>query len=120
MKVFHNTKQSIRLLLESAPSEMGRRQRLVATNLRVVLSVARLSVISKLKLHAQALTYDTLLALVPLLAVVFAIFNAFGGLERMRVQVEAFVISNISGSPEVEAMIGEYLQKFIGNIHTGG
>ncbi|MCK5690699.1 YihY family inner membrane protein, partial [Myxococcota bacterium] len=52
--------------------------------------------------------------------VVFAIFNAFGGLERMRVQVEAFVISNISGSPEVEAMIGEYLQKFIGNIHTGG
>jgi membrane protein len=66
---------------------------------------------------ASSLAYTTLLSLIPLLAVSFAIFQAFGGLERLYATVEPFLLENLTaGSSEIAA---EYLRKFIENAHGG-
>ncbi|MBJ7414570.1 MAG: YihY/virulence factor BrkB family protein, partial [Niveispirillum sp.] len=44
---------------------------------------------------ASALTYTTLLALVPLLTVVFAIFTAFPAYRRLRQQAETLLFQNL-------------------------
>jgi membrane protein len=97
----------------------SRMHRFLAKNLQVVLLVSRWEVVQRLQLHAQSLTYDTLLALVPLLAVVFAVVSAFGGLQDLRQNIEELVIRNLSGSPDVQAQVGEYLHRFLGNVRTG-
>src|SRR4051794_15526675 len=78
--------------------EMSRMQRLLARNLRVLFLVARWDVYDRLKLHAQALTYDTLLAIVPLLAVMMAVVKGFGAMNADRLQ--ALVMENLAGSPD--------------------
>lgn len=62
---------------------------------------------------AGALTYTTLLALVPLAAVGFAIFSAFPGFEDMRGQVENFVFENFA--PHTGDAVRAYLSKFLVN-----
>ena len=58
--------------------DLTRFQRMVQRYVRVFFLVARWDVLKQLKLHAQALTYDTLLAIVPLLAVIFSIVKGLG------------------------------------------
>ena len=66
---------------------------------------------------ASSLAYTTLLSIIPLLAVSFAIFQAFGGLERLQSTLEPFLISNLAtGSGEAAS---EYLRKFIRNAQIG-
>jgi membrane protein len=66
---------------------------------------------------ASSLAYTTLLSLIPLLAVSFAIFQAFGGLERLYETLEPFLLQNLTqGSSEV---VAEHLRQFIGNAHAG-
>lgn len=66
---------------------------------------------------ASSLAYTTLLSLIPLLAVSFAIFQAFGGLERLYAMVEPFLLQNLTaGSSEIAS---EYLRKFVENAHAG-
>lgn len=96
-----------------------RTQKLLKHYVRVLLFVGRLEVLGRLQLRAQALTFQTLLAIVPLLAVFFAIFKGFGGLERVRAQLETLIIENLSGSPELRDTLSSYLTQFIDNIHTG-
>lgn len=62
---------------------------------------------------AAALTYTTLLALVPLAAVGFAIFSAFPRFASMRGQVEDFVFENFA--PHAGDTIRTYLTTFLGN-----
>lgn len=62
---------------------------------------------------AGALTYTTLLALVPIAAVGFAIFSAFPRFATMRGQVEAFVFDNFA--PHAGDSIREYLDTFLVN-----
>lgn len=62
---------------------------------------------------AAALTYTTLLALVPLAAVGFAIFSAFPRFSAMRSQVEDFVFENFA--PHAGESIRTYLTTFLGN-----
>lgn len=96
--------------------QISQQRRSLARYVRVALLVARWDVISRLKLHAQALTYDTLLALVPLLAVVFAIFKGFGGMEQVRARVESMIVSNLAGAPQVQEMVSGYLHSFVDNV----
>ena len=98
---------------------LNRFQRLIQHNVRIFFVVARWDVLKQLKLHAQALTYDTLLALVPLLAVIFSIFKGLGGMERVQAQISGLIIDNLSGSPELRDQIGAHLEQFVGNIHAG-
>ena len=66
---------------------------------------------------ASGLAYTTLLSLIPLCAVSFAIFQAFGGLDRLYATLEPFLLQNLTeGSGEVALTT---LRKFIGNVHAG-
>jgi len=60
---------------------------------------------------ASALTYTTLLALVPLLTVVFAIFTAFPAYRRLRQQAETLLFQNLV--PQVGDQIQSYAGTFV-------
>lgn len=67
--------------------------------------------------RAAALTYHTLLSIVPVLAVAFALFKAFGGLKALEGPLKAMVVENLSAGRGAE--IGVWLEKFIANINAG-
>ncbi len=105
---------------ERPRAEQPRLTRLAAKAVLVLPMVARWDVVKRLQLHAQALTYDTLLALVPLLVVVFAAVSGFGGgVEQLRGQLESVIIANISGTDAMRATVAEYLHDFLANVRTG-
>ncbi|MBI3178865.1 MAG: YihY family inner membrane protein [Deltaproteobacteria bacterium] len=111
----------LRRLMEADPlAEMSRMQRLLARNIRVVFLVARREVYGSIKLNAQALTYDTLLALVPLLVVLFAVLKGFGATENISARVIEAIVQNLAAAPEMQATVREYLERFIGNAQSGG
>ncbi|WP_165771949.1 YihY family inner membrane protein [Niveispirillum lacus] len=60
---------------------------------------------------ASALTYTTLLALVPLLTVVFAIFTAFPAFRRLRQQAETLLFQSLV--PQVGDQIQSYAGTFV-------
>lgn len=59
---------------------------------------------------AAALTYTTLLALVPLLTVTFAAFSAFEAFSELQVQIQNFIFRNFV--PNVGSVVQEHLQEF--------
>jgi membrane protein len=59
--------------------------------------------------RASALTYTTLLAMVPLLAVSFAIFSAFPAFERLEDRVMDMIFDQI---PQVGDQVRDYLEQF--------
>jgi len=107
-------------LLEHDPvADMTRAQRLAVRNIRVVFLVARWEVLRSLKLHAQALTYATMLSLVPALAVVFAILKGFGATAGITDRLQGFLIGNISSTPQLQQKLGGYIETFVGNVDAG-
>ncbi len=63
--------------------------------------------------HATALSYTTLLSLVPLMAVMLSIFTAFPLFEDVSFQVQSFVFENfVPASGEV---VHQYIQEFSAN-----
>jgi len=72
---------------------------------------------AQLFLVASSLAYTTILSIVPLLAVSFAIFNAFGGLEKLYKIIEPMIVSNLAHGSSQEAI--EMIQSFIDNTHSG-
>jgi membrane protein len=65
---------------------------------------------------ASSLAYTTLLSIVPLMAVSFAIFQAFGGLERLYVVLEPFLLKNLTqGSGELAA---DHVRQFVSNTRA--
>ncbi|MCK5622660.1 MAG: YihY family inner membrane protein [Alphaproteobacteria bacterium] len=60
--------------------------------------------------RAAALTYTTLLAMVPLLAISFAVFSAFEAFGEMQNQVQTFIFENFV--PQVGSVVQEHLEKF--------
>lgn len=97
----------------------SRLRRFVITSARVIFLMSRGDVFRLLNIRAQALTYQSLLALAPLLAVVFAIFKGFGGLAKVEARMRDLIVTNLSGSPEVQAQITGYLDQLVGNIQHG-
>jgi membrane protein len=116
----HAARTTTKALIDHDPlTEMSRARRWLGRYVRVIFLTARWQVYDNIKLHAQALTYDTLLALVPLLAVVFAIFKGFGATEDIGQKIQAKIMENVAGTPELQAMVQQYIGKFIGNISAG-
>jgi membrane protein len=70
---------------------------------------------AQILLVASSLAYTTILSIIPLLAVSFAIFQAFGGLTRLYAVIEPFILNNLAEgtSDEVTAQI----RGFITNAH---
>src|SRR5512135_405304 len=58
----------------------------------------------QLEMRANALTYRTLLSLVPLLAVVFSLFTAFGGLKASEEALRRVLAANLAPGPAEAAM----------------
>ncbi|MGI5865142.1 MAG: YihY family inner membrane protein [Myxococcales bacterium] len=70
----------------------------------------------KIALRASALTYISILSLVPLLAVVFAIVRALGQ-ESLRASVHDFIFTNLA--PGTAEDVGRYLDEFIARASSG-
>lgn len=66
--------------------------------------------------RAASLTFTSLLAMVPLLAVSFAIFAAFPAYGRLKGEVQSYIFENFV--PQVGTVIQEYLETF--TQQTGG
>src|SRR5262245_38895191 len=66
---------------------------------------------------ASSLAYTTILSIIPALAVSFAVFKAFGGLEKLSETVEPFIISNLAENVGTE-VVGK-IHDFIKNANTG-
>ena len=79
----------------------------------VAAAVARFSADDCL-LHASALAYSTLLSLVPLLALMFAVFKGLG----LQSRLEPLLLSRLSLSPEVTSRILTYIDNT--NVRTLG
>lgn len=62
---------------------------------------------------AAALTYTTLLALVPLMTIAFAIFSAFPAFQSVQYQIELLLFENLV--PEVGSIIQSYISEFTRN-----
>ncbi len=81
---------------------------------RATLDVSREA---QLVMIAESLTYKTLLSIVPVLAVSFAIFKAFGGLDRLYDTIEPFILNTLSQGTSDQVM--KTLQGFIEQVHAG-
>ena len=85
--------------------------------LQVFMLTARSLYQEKITLRAAALTYHTLLSIVPLLAVAFALFKAFGGLQRLEGPLKSAIAENLAVGRAEEVMA--WLEKFVENINAG-
>ena len=94
-----------------SPREIGY---LVARILYIVVDAFRTE---RIRLRAAALTYTTLLSLVPALAVVFSLFTAFGGLRDVQARLQAFVVDALAVGER--DLVLEYLDRFVGQVHAG-
>ena len=67
--------------------------------------------------HASALTYTSLLALVPVIAVAFSLFQVFGGLETAKTDLMEILVRYIA--PGMEKSAAESLNQFMVKIQSG-
>ncbi|WP_439240302.1 virulence factor BrkB family protein [Lonepinella sp. BR2474] len=68
---------------------------------------------NKLTQAAGSLTYSTMLAIVPLVMVVFAIFSAFPMFNEMTGALKEFIFTNFA--PSASDVVGQYIDEFVGN-----
>jgi len=88
-----------------------------ATLRAVFLDTGKHMLEAQLPLVASSLAYTTILSIIPLLAVSFAIFQAFGGLEKIYEMIEPMILENLAESAGKDAM--NSIRRFIGNAHGG-
>ncbi len=89
----------------------------VKRELIILVQVARASQNDEISRRAAALTYHTLLSLVPLLAVAFALFKAFGGFERLQQPLEDLIFSQLAIAESEE--VANWLQSFVEQVNSG-
>jgi membrane protein len=85
--------------------------------IEVFVLTARSVYQEEITLRAAALTYNTMLSLVPLLAVGFALFKAFGGLQKLEGPLRQLVVENLAVGRAQE--VGAWLDTFIAKINAG-
>lgn len=93
--------------LESAPHQV----RLALRDIRKQIAEAQLL------MAASSLAYTTILSLIPLLAVSFSIFQAFGGMDRLYALIEPLVLKYVAEAASDEALTA--IRNYIGRIHAG-
>jgi membrane protein len=78
---------------------------------------------AQLFMTAASLAYTTILSIIPVLALSFVIFRAFGGLEKLYATLEPFILSNLSQGTSEDVMMkmkGFITNVSIGTISAGG
>ena len=71
----------------------------------------------RLPLRAGALTYQTVFAIVPMVAVIFSIFRAFGGLQAVSGPIQDWLLKNLA-TGSGEAVVG-HMQDFVTKVDAG-
>jgi membrane protein len=71
---------------------------------------------AQLLLVASSLAYTTILSIIPMLAVSFAIFKAFGGMDKLYQTIEPFILQNLAEGSSTEVITA--LRKFVANAHA--
>lgn len=66
--------------------------------------------------HAAALTYSSLLSLVPILAVAFSLFKVFGGLNGVEERLYGLIFSYLTPTPDLQQQIRGIVDGFVQNI----
>lgn len=89
----------------------------IARSVRAVVALAGSLQFEPLTLRAAALTYLTLLSLVPLLAVVFSVFQAVVGTEELRAQLQHFILQNLAVGVAEE--FSQNLTQFVARASAG-
>lgn len=79
------------------------RPRLVTTLISVVGHIQGTVQSTQLLTVASSLAYTTILSIIPALAVSFAIFQAFGGLEKVYAGLEPLIVENLAQGASLEA-----------------
>lgn len=72
---------------------------------------------AQLPLSASSLAYITLLTIVPLIALSFSIFKAFGGMQMLYRLVEPIIIENLTPGAGQEAVVA--IRRFVESLHAG-
>ncbi|MBL4846163.1 MAG: YihY family inner membrane protein, partial [Planctomycetes bacterium] len=94
-------------------------QRRIVQSLRLLYLVGRGFVSSRAQHQAMALTYTTMLALVPTFAIIIAILSV-KGLQQARGRLETFLIDHIAASPPQAVALTEWLNELAVNTQGGG
>ncbi len=84
---------------------------------RVIYLLGRAFVTTRVQLQAAALTYTTVLALVPTFAVIVAVFQPYSGLKDAEGQIKSLLFESIA--PAWQADAESYLNQFVDNVHGG-
>jgi membrane protein len=71
---------------------------------------------SEIPVAASSLAYTTILSVIPLIAVSFSIFKAFGGLDNLYATIEPFIFENLAEGSDEKTL--NTIKSFIGNIHA--
>jgi membrane protein len=71
----------------------------------------------EIEVKAHALTFRTLLSLVPALAVIFSLFDAFGGLKASEKALRGMIVRNLAPGAASKAM--DYISTFVDNLSGG-
>ena len=88
----------------------------VSATVRYLFHVIRQFIQQQCFLRAAALTYTTLLTLIPILVLVFVVFEAFGGLDMAGKRVEAFLFTHLL--PETVASVRSYIQTLVHGFNS--
>jgi membrane protein len=67
-------------------------------------------------LTASSLAYTTILSIIPLLAVSFALFKTLGGLDQLYDTLEPLIVSNLAAGTSADVIA--QIQSFINNTHA--
>lgn len=99
-------------LWEAAPTRAGS---LVRPVLRRLIIAARVFFREHMQYHASALTYSLLFAIVPILAIIFAIAKGFGLAEFLEAQIR----SAFASQPEVVDTLLEFVEHYLVRAQGG-
>jgi membrane protein len=106
-----------RTVWETPAREQSRPKAALAAVLRAWAHALRSFYPDMVELRANELTYRTLLALVPLLAVAFSLFRAFGGLRPAEDALQQLLVQNLG--PGSAATAVSYIDTFVERVSTG-
>lgn len=104
-------------LWEPELEDLPRLQAFVFRQLRVAVLLCNALLQGRLALRASAMTFTTLVTLIPLLVVAFSIFRAVGGFPGIEDRLEAFVLENVA--PASQGQIREWLYRFFESVRDG-
>ncbi len=100
------------------PEPLPRWQRWAVIAVQFVIVLGEQFTFDKLIVRASGLAYATLLATVPLAAVLFSLFSAFGSFSGLRLQVQEFLFSQLLPTRQDEFVA--YINGFTENAHKLG